>query len=343
MQILQTSNLEVTKYIHDDGSETAIKFTDSCNHDLNNLNEEYTNRKKYTIFISTSVGCFMKCKFCHLTLKNAKFIPLSEEEVLNNLKEAITHQLSINPHLKNYFVKLSWMGMGDALIEYNKVSSVSLKLLDWIIENNFAEGLDGVDLSTVFPKKINPEWSNTFNQLNVTLSKYNTNPNNKLKDNNSPILLNEKTYKNRSLFRLFYSISSIKDIDNHNNLIPNTLSPYEVLSLLNNTDIQFNVLFHHLLLDNENDSDDDISHLINFLKENNDNHEFRVLRYNECSDSSLRESRNFLPIIKKINNYTKNIKVQISPGSEVKAACGQFIVSKFKKIKTVNIEDDVVV
>lgn len=332
MKAWQTENGEVTKYIHDDGSETAIKFTDSCNHDLNDLEEKYSNRKKYTIFISVSVGCFMNCKFCHLTLKDAKYSPLISQAILENIQDAIKHQLHLNPQLKDYYVKLSWMGMGDALNEYKKVSDVSLTLLDWIINSGYAVGLDGVDLSTVFPKNVNQEWSRVFNYLNYKLGNYNTNPNNVVKDNIDE-LSPQTTYKSRSLFRLFYSISAVRDATSHNKLIPDSLTPYQVLALLDKHDIRFNILFHHLLIDGQNDGEEDIEHLMDFLKQTKNKHAFRILRYNECTKSPFRESEQILPIIQKLLIVSENIKVQISPGSEVKAACGQFIVSKFKNHK----------
>lgn len=64
----------VTKYVHEDGSETAIKHWGSCQQIVNPLNQEMetvlNDRNKYTIFISTTRGCFMECKFCHLTMKS---------------------------------------------------------------------------------------------------------------------------------------------------------------------------------------------------------------------------------------------------------------------------------
>jgi len=332
-RIYRSENEEVTKYIHDDGSETAIKFTDSCNHDLENLEEKYTNRKKYTIFISVSVGCFLSCKFCHLTLKNAKYVPLSNKQIINNIKEAVKHQLKVSPQLKDYYVKLSWMGMGDALNRYYDVADISLELLDWILDNDYAAGLDGVDLSTVFPKNVKPEWITAFNFLNTKLGEYDINPNNKIKDNMDVLSQTSDHYQNRSLFRLFYSISTVRNVELDNNMISDALTPYKVLSLLSVNDIEFNIIFHHLLIDNQNDSEEDILHLMEFLRRTKDKYELRILRYNECTSSPYKESRNILPIIKRLLTVSDNIKVQISPGSEVKAACGQFIVTVFKNQK----------
>jgi len=63
---------------------------------------------------------------------------------------------------------------------------------------------------------------------------------------------------------------------------------------------------------------------------NSHKHEVRILRYNSCSESEIVEEYFFESIIKKILPLIPNLKVQISAGSEVKAACGQFLVSRFK-------------
>jgi len=58
------------------------------------------------------------------------------------------------------------------------------------------------------------------------------------------------------------------------------------------------------------------------------NHELRVLRYNTCEVSTyIHESDNFKNIIKRLMEVHPHIKVQVSAGSEVKAACGQFLVT----------------
>ena len=118
----------VSKYIHEDGSETAIKTVKSIQSILNPLTNKIENREtdrnKYSIFISVSVGCFMKCKFCHLTIKNSKYLKLEEEHILSNIKEAMLDVINFNADIKNKFVKLSWMGMGDAFIHYDIVYNV---------------------------------------------------------------------------------------------------------------------------------------------------------------------------------------------------------------------------
>ena len=140
--VFRTGDGTVSKYIHEDGSETAIKLVKSIQNIVNPLTKEIevrkTDRNKYSIFISSSVGCYMACKFCHLTLKNAKHIKITEDVVFENLKEAILEKMEFNPELATRYVKLSWMGMGDAINKPDMVYNVTLKILDWIFENKLA-------------------------------------------------------------------------------------------------------------------------------------------------------------------------------------------------------------
>lgn len=325
IDVLNTEDKTVTKFIHLDGSETAIKNVISCSQN-EELEDIYKDRKKYTVFISTSVGCFMKCNFCHLTMKKSIYKKLSENEVLNNLKSAIKYKLILNPELKDSYIKLSWMGMGDALIESKKVKNVSLKLLKWVFENNYSIGLDGIDLSTVFPETKN-NWKKDFNELNIELKNYYLNPNNSISINNE--IDTKLNYIERTPFRLFYSIHTL-NLKTREEMIPNSNNVYHTINKLLDKDINFNVIFHHLFIEGLNDNKEEIEDLKLLIKSSLTEKEIRILRYNFCEKSEFKESLRIKEIIKELLTVTNNIKVQISPGSEVKAACGQFIVSKFK-------------
>ena len=59
--------------------------------------------------------------------------------------------------------------------------------------------------------------------------------------------------------------------------------------------------------------------------------EFRILRLNSCEKLSFKESQKFEEIVKKLKNKVSIFKVQISAGSEIKAACGHFLMKNFDK------------
>ena len=332
--IYRTEDGSVSKYIHEDGSETAIKLVKSMQNILNPLTNEieskFSNRNKYSIFISSSVGCYMKCKFCHLTLKNAEHIKLENEAVLNNLKEALKDMILFNPELKNKYIKLSWMGMGDAMNKPEMVSEVSLRFLDWVFENNFACGLDGVDLSTVMPKIKNKSWIKIYHNLEESLKKYSINPVYKM-DN---IEYTNNEYKNRNIFRLFYSVESAIQ-EKRENVIPNAMLIKDAVSIFKEYEDngKYPLILHHLLVDGLNDSEEELDSLIELVKNNFADNELRILRYNYCIKSLYKESDKFINQIRKLSDNLNFIKVQVSPGTEVSAACGQFIVKDFIRLK----------
>lgn len=119
MEIYRTKDNLVLKYIHNDGSETAIKNVPSCDNEINFLTGDIVpvakDRNKFSVFISSSVGCHVGCKFCYLTVKKYPYHQLTKEQIIDNTKKAIIDAVNSNPELENKYVKLSFMGMGDIL------------------------------------------------------------------------------------------------------------------------------------------------------------------------------------------------------------------------------------
>lgn len=345
-KILVSSDKDVFKIIHNDNSETAIKTVSSCDTHIKEdgsfiLNE--TDRNKYSIFISNSTGCFMKCKFCYLTLKEMEYNKINTDNTYSNILEAIQERVVYNilrPNYKNKelpdihtkYVKLCWMGMGDAFVDSKKVKTVSYNILKTIMRKNYAIGLDGVDLSTVIPnvKNINKIFSD-FKELENILSKFPLNPHNNIIVHRNKKLSNiDKEYPKRSRFRLFYSLhSAIQKTRNY--LIPNAMPLNEAIPALieyseNN---KYNIIFHHMFIDGFNDTNEEINALIDLIEKYNlQKYELRILRYNTCEVSTyIHESSKFNNIIKQLVKIHPHIKVQISAGSEIKAACGQFLIN----------------
>ena len=333
--VFRTGDGTVSKYIHEDGSETAIKLVKSIQNIVNPLTKEIevrkTDRNKYSIFISSSVGCYMACKFCHLTLKNAKHIKITEDVVFENLKEAILEKMEFNPELSTRYVKLSWMGMGDAINKPDMVYNVTLKILDWIFENKLAIGLDGVDLSTVMPKLPNTAWIKRFHDLEEQLHKYPINPIYSM-DN---IEYTNGFYSHKNIFRLFYSIESAIQ-EKREEVIPNAMPILQAIQHLKEYEQggKYTLILHHLLVHDLNDTEEELTALIDLMNTHFKKNELRILRYNFCTKSNYKESERFLKQIRDLSNSSDFIKVQVSPGTEVSAACGQFIVKDFiTKIK----------
>ena len=127
---------------------------------------------------------------------------------------------------------------------------------------------------------------------------------------------------------------------NRDKLIPlNTKTPLKDLEKLRYLSeyTGINVICHQIFLEGINDD----NYTIGCLKEwmNEVPFELRILRYNKCTgsersskshseNSPFTESSKFDSIVQELNTSISRIKYQISPGSEIKAACGQFILGK---------------
>ena len=326
----------VVKIIHEDGSETSIKTVSSCDTIRNPVTGEleFNNieRNKYSVFASSSRGCFMNCNFCYLTIKNCEYQKLTEDQIFNNLKDAVQTQMDHKPDTNQRYIKLCWMGMGeDQIIQPERTLRITQKFIDWALSNNHAIGLDGIDLASVLPK-IKNKWIKPFHQLNELLESYSYNPNNKLRVHGQG-MDKDAAYINRSPFRVFYSLHSAiqktRDI-----IIPNAMPLNQALPLLKeySDGNKNNVIFHHMFMEGQNDSDKEVDEFLELIQQYDlYDHEFRILRYNYCNNSSFGESETFNKIIDKIVGQIPFLKVQISTGVEVRAACGQFIVKQFEE------------
>lgn len=314
MEIYTNKDETISKFIHNDGSETCIKSVPSCSFYYNELTgkieDSSTNRNKYSVFISFSVGCPVGCKMCYLSLKNFPFNNLTKEEIYNNVIDSIKEYVRVNPENKNKYIKLCWMGMGDAFYNLNKMVEVTKQILKTVINEGWAVGLDGVDVGTTYPKLTSD--IKELEHLNEYIKKV---PNLKLNNNNNN--------DHKSIVRVFYSLHLINDREK---LIPKTIETKLAIKLLRSLNID--IIFHQVFIDGITDTEENIEGLLRFFTENPEL-ELRILRYNECNKTNYYESKKFIGIIKRFNSLP-NIKYQISQGSEIKAACGQFIMKRLQ-------------
>ena len=235
MKTFTSEDRQVTKYVHSDESETCIKTVPSLDTKPTadgDVELKVVDRNKYSVFISPSRGCPFNCSFCYLTIDQVPFKKVRTEELLQNLKDAIEHRVAIEPGIKDRYLKLCWMGMGEAIIDMGQVVEVTNEYLDWCIkEKGYAQGLDGVDISTVLPKIKGDEWMEQMQWLNEELEgMFDLNPNNRMADNVEDGEGTFVMYENRSVFRLFYSLHSAIQ-DTRARIIPNAMPITDALDI----------------------------------------------------------------------------------------------------------------
>lgn len=332
MEAFHTDDGSVAKFIHDDGSETAIKVVESCSafrDEEGRVHTEWVDRNKYSVFISASLGCYMKCPFCHLTIKDSAYRKLQAQQVLANVKEALLAELQRRPEIRQRYVKLCWMGMGDAVNQPDMVHDVSLELMDWLLANDYAKGLDCVDLSTVLPP-VQDGWQERFAALNDALRKYPVNPESFRVEQAE--LATHRTYEGRTPFRVFWSVHSAVQAT-RDRMVPGGMPLDQAIPKLKAfAQSGPNLLLHQVFVEQLNDSPEEVEALGTLIQEHFPQQELRVLRYNFCDRSPYREWTRVEEAVHALAQHHERLKVQVSAGKEVAAACGQFLVARPRSI-----------
>ena len=312
MEVYRTSDGEIAKYVHDDGSETAIKAISKNNKELGH---DPVSCGKWALFLSSSVGCPVGCTFCYLTTKNYPYHRLSSLQIYKNAIEAIEAEVEANPSIKNRFFKLSWMGMGDAMFKMKDIRLITEMICDYVRANGYACGIDGVDLSTSLPI-----WKDEYIDEMVELNEY---------LEQFPKM--DINVEQRSRFRFFYSLGSMcREV--RESIIPNTSftvgsALIDILPKIQKAGID--VICHHVLLETVNDKLIDIHHLEEFFSKSD--FELRLLRFNACPGSRHCPSPDFDDIVESLKGTIKRLRYQVSVGSEISAACGMFLMKEPKK------------
>jgi adenine C2-methylase RlmN of 23S rRNA A2503 and tRNA A37 len=314
MEVYRTQDGQVSKYVHDDGSETAIKTVSSCanvyDKETGKIVPIDVDREKFSVFVSSSVGCPIGCKFCYLTIKKFPYHKLSVYEIVNNFREALKAEVEFKPEIRKKYMKIGWMGMGDAfLLPPNQIPQATESMLEHADSLSFTRGLDGVDISTVLPPSAKG-WPHFLGRLNHDLS------------NNQ--ILNPHN-KGRSPLRLFYSLHATSE--RRKDLIPVSGNAWSDLEKLCKFGYWYgiDIIIHHMFLEGINDTRSDVECLEVLIKRACPDAELRILRYNECQNSPFKESPRFDELTSYAAEIMPKVKYQVSAGSEIKASYGQFL------------------
>ena len=316
MQVTHSEKDGSYNFIHDNGMQTSIKVSPSGSftpEQMDRDNPITTNKNKYTIIISSSLGCQMSCNFCHLTKNEKPFSELSVDDIVESVLESVLH-IHEKEVLCTKYVKLCFMGEGEPILDMDKTSAVATDLLRILVNNELCEGVDGVDIATCMPK-VSRSKLLKVDALNDVLDEYdfNLNPYN-------------HTDHDRTVVRLFYSLHHYSQFEREK-IVPNTHTIVRSLDLLDGLDV--NVVVHYMFMSEVNDSEKDLKDLVSFVNTTPQfrDYEFRVLRYNSHDNLLDMESERMSNIVSYIskNLNVRKFKVQYSAGEDIKAACGMFI------------------
>lgn len=318
MKMIHSATQNTYNFIPDNGVQTSIKTNPSGSFDSNHLDRDkpiLVDKNKYTVIISSSLGCQMSCGFCHLTKTNKPFSNITADDIFINVMEAIEAVFTQDSSISNKMIKLCYMGEGEALLDMAKTSDSAKLIISEVIDKGFASGLDGIDIATCMPKIGNK----VFDEV-IALNNYFSDSYYKLNPYNHD-------QPNRSVVRLFYSLHHY-DQTKRDIIIPNSKSidvAIDKLTWLNSQGV--NVVTHYMFMSGVNDSMQDVTSLVDFIntRELFQSSEFRILRYNGFGEDV--ESSILKGIIKYLEDelIVGKFKVQFSAGEDIKAACGMFV------------------
>lgn len=307
--IVETYHTEgVSKYIHANGMETTLKTVPTCG----------TEKNKAVLFISASVGCKQKCKFCYLTAKKYPYAKITQDVLLNACKEVIDVS-----DIQDKYLKISFMGMGEIMSEgHLNIFEISRDLFEYaFLEGQMCAGIDGVDVGTSAPATYYEAQIERIHVLNHYLRALHI----------AGVPFNEANdYSDRSFVRLFFSFHSINNKGRFY-LMPYTRSMRDLNNMVRKVERNISIIFHHMLLEGENDTIMDVVGLRDCLLWYGEDVELRLLRFNKCPGIELNESPKVQEFIDFFLKEEKiRFKYQISAGSEISAACGQFLCKEIK-------------
>lgn len=321
MEMVVSSCGNVFNFISEIGLQVSVKVNDSgwyTDKRLDRDNPITAPKNKVSVVISSSVGCPLKCTFCHLTQQSKPYIAVDSLTVAGTVVAALRKvaEVAHDCDFSSRYLKLCFMGEGEPILNLTRTKSITHDVLTEVI--GWFAGLDGVDLSTTFPI-IPPHLADTLGSWNIDLDRE---FNDQLNPANYPV------GSERTVVRLFYSLHHWKQ-ECREAIIPNVKPITEAMAALDLVSKQINVIVHYMFMQGVNDSIEDVEGGLMLWADRTpvmQDVEFRVLRYNPY-DSSQQESRRIRTIVHELNQRmnVKRVKVQYSAGEDVAAACGMFL------------------
>ncbi len=242
--------------------------------------------KKYSICVSSQVGCAMNCSFCFTGTQGLKR-SLSTDEIIGQYLQAWLWLKENRPGEEN-IPNIVFMGQGEPLHNFNSVKTACEIFLS---QSGFSIGAQKITISTAGYLPGLEKWADEIPGVNLALSLHSTNTEirNKLIPINKAFPLNE------------------------------VLEKIEELPL---TKKQF-VTYEYLLIDNLNDSENDAHSLGKLLQEKRAY--INLIPFNPFPGSEYRRPQlTKVEAFKQIlDTYKVPTLIRATKGDDVLAACGQ--------------------
>jgi 23S rRNA (adenine2503-C2)-methyltransferase len=243
-------------------------------------------QSKYTICLSTQVGCAMKCSFCFTGTQGLKR-NLSTEEIVGQFILAwnwLKEHRPADHQLKN----VVYMGQGEPLHNFDAVKKASEIFLD---QHGMSLGVQKITVSTAGYLPGLKRWNDEMPGVNLALSLHS--------------VFEEKRNKLIPINQRF----PLQDVMDYIDTIPMARKQY--------------VIYEYLLIKDFNDTIDDAHATGAFLKERKAI--INLIPFNPFPGSEFQRptSENILNFQKIIESYNLPALIRTTKGDDILAACGQ--------------------
>jgi|YNPMSStandDraft_2_1061718.scaffolds.fasta_scaffold00849_5 23S rRNA (adenine2503-C2)-methyltransferase len=291
------TNLKIREVLHEKKTDTfKLKL---ITNDLYIVESVILNdRGRYTLCVSTQIGCPIGCKFC--ATGNSGFIRnLDAHEIIDQFLLASNFLKNINienEEKNNNINNIVFMGMGEPLLN---------------IKNVFAsiETLNNPTLINLSSRKITISTSGIENKL-------------------------EELFNFKIPIRISFSLHSPENIK-RKEIIPINNNIDEIINKFENyyNKTRNRITIEYILIKNVNDDDNSINKLINISKKLGNF--INLIQYNPVSniDFEPTDEEKILKIKSKLEKSNINVSVRYKRGREIKGACGQLLWENLNKDK----------
>lgn len=304
------SNVQVLESVIDSSINFVEPYVDG-----GFLESRFVQRRPDTfiVYLSSMTGCDKACRFCHLTQTGQTTMTQTTfqeyltqaRQVLNLAKARCDINLVENIHF-------NFMARGDILNNNNFKSNPYrfITSLEKLGKQYFPNATCRFKISTIFPKDVG-EGVGLIPSRAISLLMYSIN---ELRDECGVDV------------ELYYSLYSLDEAFRRK-WLPKALDPNEVGDTLRGT--HEGLRLHHALIAGQNDRDEDVDDIHQWLEEHDLKVMINIVRYNSANDRCGSESgeaaRN--RYIEQLNKSNRVLLVKEIPfaGRDVYASCGMFV------------------
>lgn len=256
------------------------------------IESRYVRRTEdyFIAYLSSQSGCNRGCMMCHLTAtKQTQFSNCDQQDFVSQLETVFSHYERDKPAR---MVHINWMARGEPLANPT-MTETSSELLLRLGRMAVDRGLRvKFNISTIMPLTLRKPLSDCFPIITPTI---------------------------------YYSIYSVRD-SFRKKWLPAAMPVTDALANLSDYQRVSKkiVKFHCAFIENENDSEKDVSAMMSMINRYGIAGEFNIVRYNPFSPEQGKESQHIDSISQIIRQYMP-CKIIPRVGQDVYASCGTFV------------------